>query len=193
MHRKLENVFYEVRAPRLSWDDIGGLAGPKAKVKEMVCLPLTKGKELAAMGVDFPAGVMLWGPLGLGITMLAEAAAKEAGVSFVYVSGQEMLGKGEELVEAFDITRVSHNPAAFDTEKLEWLNGHYIQQLAVDDLAAIGDAAVAPLLAELRTLAHTCPKLHSTYSAMRDQELRPARNVTHCSASNTPLGSVSGS
>ena len=85
MHRSLENVFYEVRTPRLSWEDIGGLAGPKAKMKEMVCLPLTRGEELRRMAVDLPAGVMLWGPLGLGITMLAEAAAKEAGASFVYV------------------------------------------------------------------------------------------------------------
>jgi glutamyl-tRNA synthetase len=54
----------------------------------------------------------------------------------------------DELIEAFDVTRVSHNPAAFDTEKLEWMNGHYIQHLDVDDLAArllpfFGEAGVA--------------------------------------------------
>jgi glutamyl-tRNA synthetase len=42
----------------------------------------------------------------------------------------------DELVEAFDIARVSKNPARFDTEKLEWMNNHYIQQLDDDDLAA---------------------------------------------------------
>jgi len=45
------------------------------------------------------------------------------------------LAKGE-LVEAFEIARVSSNPAAFDTQKLEWMNNHYIQQLEPDDLAA---------------------------------------------------------
>jgi transitional endoplasmic reticulum ATPase len=120
LHRKLENVFYEVRAPRLSWDDIGGLSGPKAKVMEMVCLPLTKGKELAAMGVDFPAGVMLWGPLGLGITMLAEAAAKEAGATFVYVSGQEMLGKPDRMEEAFAMA-VREAPSVFFISDIDWL------------------------------------------------------------------------
>jgi transitional endoplasmic reticulum ATPase len=120
LHRKLENVFYEVRAPRLSWGDIGGLAGPKAKVKEMVCLPLMKGKELAAMGVDFPAGVMLWGPLGLGITMLAEAAAKEAGATFVYVSGQEMLGKVDRVEEAFAMA-VREAPSVFFLSDIDWL------------------------------------------------------------------------
>ena len=42
----------------------------------------------------------------------------------------------EELVAAFDIERVSKNPARFDTEKLEWLNNHYIQALDEDELAS---------------------------------------------------------
>ena len=42
----------------------------------------------------------------------------------------------EQLVERFDLSRVSRNPAAFDEEKLEWMNGHYIRELDDDDLAA---------------------------------------------------------
>jgi glutamyl-tRNA synthetase len=42
----------------------------------------------------------------------------------------------DELVSAFDLSRVSSNPAAFDTQKLEWMNNHYIQSLDDDDLAA---------------------------------------------------------
>ena len=42
----------------------------------------------------------------------------------------------DELVDAFDLSRVSSNPAAFDTEKLTWLNNHLIQGLDDDDLAA---------------------------------------------------------
>src|SRR2546430_4177472 len=46
----------------------------------------------------------------------------------------------EQLIEAFDLSRVSHNPAAFDAEKLRWLNGHYIRQAA--------DSRLTELLAE---------------------------------------------
>ncbi len=120
MHRRLENVFYEVREPRLSWDDIGGLAGPKAKMKEMVCLPLIKREALRRMGVVLPSGVMLWGPLGLGITMLAEAAAREAGATFVYVSGQEMLGKMDRMEQAFEMA-VREKPAVFFVSDIDWL------------------------------------------------------------------------
>jgi len=49
-----------------------------------------------------------------------------------------------ELVESFDLERVSHNPAVFDTEKLTWMNNHYIQRLDDDDLAA----RCIPFLAE---------------------------------------------
>jgi glutamyl-tRNA synthetase len=49
----------------------------------------------------------------------------------------------DELVERFDLDRVSSNPAAFDVEKLEWMNTHYIQRLGDDELAA----RVLPFLA----------------------------------------------
>lgn len=41
----------------------------------------------------------------------------------------------EELVERFDLSRVSHNPAAFDREKLEWMNGHYVRESSDERLA----------------------------------------------------------
>ena len=48
---------------------------------------------------------------------------------------RELLSR-DELIAAFDLSRVSSNPAAFDTEKLTWLNNRYIQSLDDDDLAA---------------------------------------------------------
>jgi glutamyl-tRNA synthetase len=60
-----------------------------------------------------------------------------------------------ELIEAFDLTRVSSNPASFDVQKLEWMNNHYIQQLDDDDLAArclpfLAHAGLSPEPAVLR-------------------------------------------
>jgi glutamyl-tRNA synthetase len=42
----------------------------------------------------------------------------------------------DELVEAFDLSHVSHNPAVFDIQKLEWMNNHYIRSLDEEELAA---------------------------------------------------------
>jgi glutamyl-tRNA synthetase len=45
------------------------------------------------------------------------------------------LSRGE-LVEAFDLAHVSHNPAVFDVQKLGWMNNHYIRSIDEEDLAA---------------------------------------------------------
>jgi glutamyl-tRNA synthetase len=60
-----------------------------------------------------------------------------------------------ELIESFDLERVSSNPASFDVQKLEWMNNHYIQQLDDDDLAArclpfLTHAGLSPEPAKLR-------------------------------------------
>lgn len=40
----------------------------------------------------------------------------------------------QELVEAFDLTRVSRNGARFDDVKLRWLNGQYLRSMDLDPL-----------------------------------------------------------
>ncbi|HUR85753.1 MAG TPA: glutamate--tRNA ligase [Solirubrobacteraceae bacterium] len=42
----------------------------------------------------------------------------------------------DELARRFSLERVSRNPARFDEQKLRWLNGRYLRELSVDDLAA---------------------------------------------------------
>lgn len=120
MHKILSHIYYEVRKPQMTWDMVGGFEDIKSTLKEMVCLPLTKGKELAEMNVEPPTGTMIWGPLGVGITMLAEAAATEAGVGYVYISGQEMLGKPEALRNAFH-EAVHEAPCVLFISDTEWL------------------------------------------------------------------------
>jgi glutamyl-tRNA synthetase len=41
-----------------------------------------------------------------------------------------------ELVERFALERVSKNPAVFDEQKLRWMNGRYLKDLALPDLHA---------------------------------------------------------
>jgi glutamyl-tRNA synthetase len=60
-----------------------------------------------------------------------------------------------EIVQAFDLERVSSNPASFDVQKLEWMNNHHVQGLEDDDLAArclpfLAQAGLSPDPASLR-------------------------------------------
>lgn len=120
MHRRLERIFYEVRRPAMVWDDIGGCGEAKKALREMVCLPLAKKDSLKNMGLVPPTGVLMWGPLGTGMTMLPEACAAETGATFVYVSGQEMLGKHDELSEAFRVAE-EEAPTVMYISDIDWL------------------------------------------------------------------------
>jgi glutamyl-tRNA synthetase len=72
----------------------------------------------------------------------------------------------EELIRRFDITRVQHNPAQFDEQKLRWLNGRYMRELSLDELTAqleafYGRTGLGPAAAisaeKLQTLADFWP------------------------------------
>jgi glutamyl-tRNA synthetase len=47
--------------------------------------------------------------------------------------GEEVLS-APELVERFDLDRVTHSAAGFDRDKLDWLNGEWIRRLELADL-----------------------------------------------------------
>jgi glutamyl-tRNA synthetase len=65
----------------------------------------------------------------------------------------------QELIDAFQIERVSKNPARFDVEKLTWMNNHYIQSLEDDDLASrcLHFLTVAGLSPDLHLLMRAMP------------------------------------
>lgn len=76
----------------------------------------------------------------------------------------------KELVERFDLARVSGNPAAFDEQKLEWMNNHYIQQLDHDDLAArcLHFLAEAGLLPEPQMLRSAMPLVNERMKTLAE-------------------------
>lgn len=40
----------------------------------------------------------------------------------------------DELIKKFKIEQINASPAIFDSKRLDWVNGHYIRQLTLDDL-----------------------------------------------------------
>ena len=78
----------------------------------------------------------------------------------------ETILSSEQLVEQFDITRVQRNPARFDEQKLRWMNGRYLRELALDDLTQrleehTGRTGLGPAVAisheKIQTLADFWP------------------------------------
>jgi len=87
----LREVFVEV--PEVRWSDIGGLEDVKQQLREAVEWPLKYQDVFDKMGIRPPRGILLYGPPGVGKTMLAKAAATESGANFIAVNGPEILSK----------------------------------------------------------------------------------------------------
>ena len=66
----------------------------------------------------------------------------EAVVNFLALLGWSPEGEEEiflldELVQRFDLNRVSRAPAVFDMKKLQWLNGHYIKNSPLERITEL--------------------------------------------------------
>jgi transitional endoplasmic reticulum ATPase len=87
----LREVFLEV--PKVKWDDIGGLEDVKQQLREAVEWQIKYPEIFDKMGIRPPKGVLLYGPPGVGKTLLAKAVATESGANFIAIRGPEVLSK----------------------------------------------------------------------------------------------------
>lgn len=77
----------------VGYDDIGGVRKQLAQIKEMVELPLRHPGLFKAIGVKPPRGILLYGPPGVGKTLIARAVANETGAFFFLINGPEIMSK----------------------------------------------------------------------------------------------------
>ncbi|MDB5676401.1 MAG: family ATPase, partial [Sphingomonas bacterium] len=82
-----------VEAPRVRWDDVGGLDAAQARLKEGVELPLKDPDAFRRMGIRPAKGFLLYGPPGTGKTLLAKAVAREAQANFIATKSSDLLSK----------------------------------------------------------------------------------------------------
>ncbi|MBI4288436.1 MAG: AAA family ATPase [Chloroflexi bacterium] len=99
-----------VTVPDTRWDQIGGLEDTKARLRELVAMPLVHPETFSAMGIRPPTGLILSGPPGTGKTLLVKAIASECQVNFIGVKGPEIFSKWlgeseEEIRHIFQLAR----------------------------------------------------------------------------------------
>jgi transitional endoplasmic reticulum ATPase len=121
--RVVEGEQTTVRAPSVSYEDIGGLEREVARVREIVELPLKHSRIFERLGILAPKGVLLYGPPGTGKTLLARAVAAESRVHFIHLNGPEIMRKfyGEseaKLREVFE-EAAKHAPAILFIDEID--------------------------------------------------------------------------
>ncbi len=121
--RVVEGEQTAVRAPAVSYEDIGGLEREVTRVREIVELPLKHPRIFERLGILAPKGVLLYGPPGTGKTLLARAVAAESRVHFIHLNGPEIMRKfyGEseaKLREVFE-EAARHAPAILFIDEID--------------------------------------------------------------------------
>ncbi|KAJ9463973.1 ATPase family gene 2 protein [Diplonema papillatum] len=84
---------HEISVPTVRWDDVGGQEEAKRVLRECVEWPIAHKDVFAALSIQPPAGVLLYGPPGCSKTLLAKALATECKFNFIAVKGPELFNK----------------------------------------------------------------------------------------------------
>lgn len=77
---------------------------------------------------------------GMVEDFIEEGYLPEGLINFLALLGwspdsEEEIFSIEELAKQFDFDRVNKTGAVFDKRKLDWVNGHYVREMSVEDLA----------------------------------------------------------
>ncbi len=93
-----------------TFDDIGGLDEVKEEVKESILIPLLRPDISEKFGVETSKGVLLFGPIGCGKTMLMKSLATELDVEMINVKCGDVMsrwyGESEDkIMKLFKVAR----------------------------------------------------------------------------------------
>ncbi len=78
-----------IRASHIGFDDVAGQVRVKKEIQSVIRL-LQDEKGLRHFGITLPKGLLLYGPEGVGKSMLVKAFAKEAGLAYIYLEGVDL-------------------------------------------------------------------------------------------------------
>merc|ERR1712159_878768 len=152
------NVMKVDKAPTETFADIGGLESQIQEIKEAVELPLTYPELYEDIGIRPPKGVILFGPPGIGKTLLAKAVANETSATFLRVVGSEMikkyLGEGPKLVRDIFQFAQDHSPCI----------------IFIDEIDAIGSKRYNSRSSGEREIQRTMPELLTQLDGFEERQ-----------------------
>lgn len=79
--------------PDVTWANVGALGKIRIELNMAIVQPIKRPELYEKVGINAPAGVLLWGPPGCGKTLLAKAVANESRANFISIKGPELLNK----------------------------------------------------------------------------------------------------
>ena len=90
----------QVGIPEVSWEDIGDLEEVKALINKYVVAAMQRRDVLQKLGIEPIHGLLLFGPPGVGKTLVAKATANMLRANFIELNGAELARVGPERAAA---------------------------------------------------------------------------------------------
>lgn len=72
---------------------MGALETVRAELHLSIVEPILHPETFKRIGLNAPAGVLLYGPPGCGKTLVAKAVSNESKANFISIKGPELLNK----------------------------------------------------------------------------------------------------
>mmetsp|Transcript_32370 Transcript_32370/g.49533 ORF Transcript_32370/g.49533 Transcript_32370/m.49533 type:complete len:423 (+) Transcript_32370:996-2264(+) len=79
--------------PSTTWNNVGALINVRAELQMSIVEPILNPDRFKKIGLQAPAGVLLYGPPGCGKTLVAKAVSNESKANFISIKGPELLNK----------------------------------------------------------------------------------------------------
>ncbi len=90
----------QVGIPEVTWDDVGDLEEVKSLINKYVVTTMQKREVLEKLGIEPIHGILLFGPPGVGKTLVAKATANMLRANFIELNGAELARVGPERAAA---------------------------------------------------------------------------------------------
>jgi transitional endoplasmic reticulum ATPase len=107
----------------VTYDDIGGLTEEIQQIRTIIEMPLKYPELFHKLGIAPPKGILLYGPSGVGKTLLIKALSQEVNANFIVINGPEIFSKysGETEGKLREIFRQAEEnaPSIIFIDKIE--------------------------------------------------------------------------
>lgn len=88
--------------PEVTFDSLFGIDDIIVKLKSLVLLPFLNMDRYKSLGIMPPKGLLIYGPSGVGKTLIASALIKESGISCIYADSagirSKIVGESEQMI-----------------------------------------------------------------------------------------------
>lgn len=138
-----------VEIPDISWEQVAGLSGVKNEIVKIIEWPLQMPDLYSALSLSPPKGLLLFGPPGVGKTLLVKAIANRTQKNFISIKGPELLsrlvGESEQKVrEAFRKARLAA-PSIIFFDEIDSL----VHRRGSDLLSRVTESVLSQILTEM--------------------------------------------